>query len=83
MVQGEHFEWELPEIYAGIYPLDKVIIEPSENFSDSINFDEDSLTLEFNGEAQVGSFMYIDIMLVNSRGDEAHYRQYALLSEAE
>ena len=51
LVQGEHSEWELPEIYAGIYPLDKVIIEPSEDFSDSINFDEDSLALEFNGEA--------------------------------
>ena len=27
--------------------------------------------------------MYIDIWLVNTRGDKAHYTQYALLSEAD
>ena len=27
--------------------------------------------------------MYIDIQLVNTRGDEVHYTQYALLSEVD
>ena len=84
LVQGELFNWQLPEIEAGLYPLEQVIFEPSESLLDSISFDEGSLTLEFNGEvSSEGGLHKIDIWLVNSRGDKVHYQQNVLLSVKE
>ena len=62
----------MPEIDAGSYPLAKVEIEASPELRDALTFDQQSLTVKYDGQydsyLSQNLFTSILIKLVNSEG---------------
>lgn len=74
LVSGEESSWTLPLIDDGHATLEQVIIVPDPLISSSVTFEEDSLTVTFDGEVEVteATFVFIEITIVNSVGESKY-----------